>query len=300
MIVVTGATGNTARPAVEKLIADGQKVRVLGRSAEKLAEFAAKGAQPIVCDAADTAALTRAFAGAEAVYAMIPMNPAAENVLGYYDNISGALAAAIRDSGVKYVVALSSIGAHLPERTGPVLGLHRMEAKLNALPGLNVLHLRPAFFMENTLAQIAVIQKMGMMGGVQKGDLRVAMIATRDIAAAAADALERRNFSGSSTRELLGQRELSLDEAATIIGTALGKPKLSYSKIPELMFKGALQQMGISASVADGLVELAEATNDGRLKPLESRTALNTTPTSFETFVAEVFVPAFRGRSASA
>lgn len=300
MIVVTGATGNTARPAVEVLLAHGQNVRVLGRSAEKLAAFAAKGAEPFLCDAVDTVALTRAFTGADAVYAMIPMNPSAQNLLGYYDNISDSLATAIRDSGVKYVVALSSIGAHLPERTGPVLGLHRMEAKLNALPGLNVLHLRPAFFMENTLAQIPLIQKMGMMGGVQKGELPIAMIATRDIGAAAADALERRNFSGSSARELLGQRELSLDEAATIIGAALSKPKLSYSKIPELMFKGALQQMGISASVADGLVELAEATNDGRLKPLESRTALNTTPTSFETFVAEVFVPAFRGRGTSA
>ena len=95
MIVVTGATGNTARPAVENLIAHGQKVRVLGRSAEKLAEFAAKGAEPFVCDAADAASLTRAFTGADAVYAMIPMSPAAQNVLGYYDNISGALAAAI-------------------------------------------------------------------------------------------------------------------------------------------------------------------------------------------------------------
>lgn len=300
MIVVTGATGNTARPAVENLIAHGQKVRVLGRSAEKLAEFAAKGAEPFVCDAADAASLTRAFTGADAVYAMIPMSPAAQNVLGYYDNISGALAAAIRDSGVKYVVALSSIGAHLPERTGPVLGLHRMEAKLNALPGLNVLHLRPASFMENTLAQIPLIQKMGMMGGIHKGDLRIAMIATRDIGAAAADALERRNFSGTSTRELLGQRELSLDEATKIIGTALGKPNLSYSRIPESVFKGALQQMGMSASMADGLVELADAMNDGYLKPQETRSARNTTPTSFETFVAEVFVPAFRARGASA
>jgi uncharacterized protein YbjT (DUF2867 family) len=300
VIVVTGATGNTARPAVEKLMAHGQKVRVLGRSAEKLADFAAKGAEPFVCDAADAASLTRAFTGADAVYAMIPMNPAAENVLGYYDNISDALAAAIRDSGVKYVVALSSIGAHLPERTGPVLGLHRMEIKFNAISGINVLHLRPASFMENTLSQIPVIQKMGMMGGIQKGDLRIAMIATRDIAAAAADALERRDFTGSSTRELLGQRELSMDEAATIIGTALGKPKLSYSKIPAMIFKGALQQMGMSASLADGLVELTESMNDGYLKPQEPRTARNTTPTSFETFVAEVFVPAFHGRSASA
>jgi uncharacterized protein YbjT (DUF2867 family) len=300
MIVVTGATGNTARSAVEILLAHGQKVRVLGRSPEKLAAFAAKGAEPFVCNAIEAAPLTRAFTGADAVYAMIPANLAAENVAAYQDAVSDALAAAIRDSGVKHVVALSSIGAHLPDRTGPVTGLHRMEIKFNAVPGLNVMHLRPSFFMENTLAQIPVIQKMGMMGGVQKGDLPIAMIATRDIAAVAADALERRDFSGSSTRELLGQRELSLDEAATIIGTALGKPKLSYSRIPEIIFKGALRQMGISASMAEGFVELANATNNGLMKPQETRTPGNTTPTSFETFVAEVFAPAFKGHAASA
>jgi uncharacterized protein YbjT (DUF2867 family) len=300
MIVVTGATGHTARPAVDILLAHGQKVRVLGRSAEKLAAFAAKGAEPFICHAADASSLTRAFAGADVVYAMIPMDPAALDMSAYQDGVSDALAAAIRDSGVKHVVALSSIGAHLPDRTGPVLGLHRMEGKLNAIPGINVLHLRPSFFMENTLAQIPVIQKMGMMGGVQKGDLPIAMIATRDIGAAAADALERRDFSGSSTRELLGQRDLSLDEAARIIGSSLGKPNLSYSRIPEFIFKGALRQMGISASVADGLVALADCTNDGYMRPQETRTALNTTPTSFEAFVTETFVPAFRGQAASA
>ncbi len=300
MIVVTGATGHTARPAVEILLTHGQKVRVLGRSADKLAAFAAKGAEPFVCDATDAASLTRAFTGADAVYAMIPANLAAENVGAYQDAISDALAAAIRDSGVKHVVALSSIGAQLPDRTGPVTGLHRMEIKFNAVPGLNVLHLRPAFFMENTLAQIPVIQKMGVMGGVQEGELPIPMIATRDIAAAAADALERRDFNGSSTRELLGQRELSLDEAARIIGAAVGKPTLSYSRIPEFIFKSALQQLGISASMAEGFVELANAANDGLMKPQETRTAANTTPTSFETFVAEVFVSAFKGHAASA
>ncbi len=231
---------------------------------------------------------------------MIPANLAAENVAAYQDAISDALAAAIRDSGVKHVVALSSIGAQLPSRTGPVTGLHRMEIKFNAVPGIHVLHLRPSFFMENTLAQIPVIQKMGVMGGVQKGELPIAMIATRDIAAAAADALERRDFNGSSTRELLGERDLSFDEAAKIIGTAIGKPTLSYSRIPEFIFKSALQQMGISASMAEGFVELANAANDGLMKPQETRKAANTTPTSFETFVAEVFVPAFKGHAASA
>jgi len=281
MIVITGATGHTGRPAADILLSHGQKVRVIGRSADRLAEFAAKGAEAFVGELSDTARLTQAFAGADAVYALIPADISAPDLAAYQDRISDALAIAIRDSGVKYVVVLSSVGAHLPERTGPILGLRRMEQRIAGIAGINALLLRPPFFMENTLMQIPVIQKMGRMGGVQNGDLKIPMIATRDIGAVAATALESRNFTGISTRELLGQRDLSYDEAAKFIGAAIGIPMLSYSRIPALIFKPALRQFGVSESVADAYVEMSESMNKGYLVPEEPRTAANTTPTPF-------------------
>lgn len=300
MIVVTGATGHTGRTTAEILLARGQKVRALGRTAAKLEALTGRGAEAFPCDILDVAALTKAFAGAESVYAMVPPDIKSEDVVGHYDRVAEAFVAAIKASGVRHVVTLSSVGAQLKSGTGPVLGLHRMEEKFNTIPHINVVHLRPASFMENNLAQIGVIQKFGRMAGIIKGDKRYPMIATKDIAAAAADALLLRDYAGNSVRELLGQRDISADETAKIIGAAIGKPDLSYMEAPTPMFSMGLRQMGMSANMAELMVEMMQSISGGAMNPEEPRTAANTTPTSFETFATEVFAPAFRGKAVSA
>lgn len=296
MYVITGATGNTGKVAAEALLKQGEKVRVLGRSAERLKDLAALGAEPVACDVTDAAALAQAFAGARAVYAMIPPNLAAPDARAYQDRVSDALAAALEKSGVKHAVALSSIGADKTEGNGPVAGLYILEHKLNRIPGLNVLHLRAGYFMENTLPQIGVIKSMGMLAGPLRPDLKLPMIATRDIGRFAAQALLKLDFTGQSTRELLGQRDLTMAEVAQIVGPAIGKPGLSYSKVPDMMLKPAFTSMGMSSDVAGRILEMSAALNSGHMRALEPRSAANTTPTSFETWVQEVFVPAFQGK----
>jgi uncharacterized protein YbjT (DUF2867 family) len=126
------------------------------------------------------------------------------------------------------------------------------------------------------------------------------MIATRDIGAAAAKALLALDFSDKQTRELLGQRDVSYDEATTIIGKAIEKPDLKYVQLPDEQVRGAFLQMGMSESVADLILEMAAALNSSYMKPLEERKVQNTTQTSFETFVAEEFLPLYRGKAISA
>ncbi len=300
MYVITGATGNTGKVAAETLLAKGEKVRVIGRSAEKLQAFVAKGAEAFVADVTDEAALTKAFAGATAVYAMNPPNKKAEDVRSNQLAVGRALVGAIGKAGVKHVVFLSSVGAQNAEGCGPVSGLHAVEKLLNAIDGANVLSLRPAYFMENFLMLIGMIRNMGMMGGVIKADVPLPVIATRDIGPVAAEALLKRDWTGNVTRELLGQRDITMAEAAKVLGAAIGKPGLSYSAFPGFMAKPALTQMGLSKSVASGLVEMSEAINDRRMAPLEKRSAANTTPTAIEWFAENVFAPAFHGRAAGA
>ena len=294
MVVITGATGNTGSEAAQALLKKGEKVRVLGRSAERMKDLAAQGAEPFLCDVTDAASLTTAFSGARAVYAMIPPNLAAPDARAYQDRVSDALAAALEKSGVKHVVSLSSIGADKTEGNGPVAGLYILEHKLNRIPGLNVLHLRAGYFMENTLAQIGVIKSMGMLAGPLRGDLKLPMIATRDIGQFAAAALLKLDFTGQSTRELLGQRDITMDEVAKIIGPAIGKPGLSYSKVPDMMLKPALTSMGMSSDMAGRILEMSAALNSGHMRALEPRSPANTTPTSFESFVAEDLVRAYQ------
>ena len=300
MYVVMGATGNTGSIVAKTLLGLNQKVRAIGRSADRLETLAAEGAEPFVCDVNDTAALTKAFSGAKAVYAMVPPSLTSQDYRGDQDRVTNAIAAAVEQAGVEYVVSLSSVGADKAKGTGPVAGLHYLEQRLNRIPGLNALHLRPGYFMENTLAQIGIIQTMEMTAGPLRPDQALPMIATRDIGAAAAQALLGLDFRDKRTSELLGQRDLSYAEAATIIGNGIGKPDLKYVQLPDEQVRGAFLQMGLSANVADLILEMSSALNSGYMKPLEERTAENTTPTSFESFVAEEFVPVYRGKATTA
>jgi uncharacterized protein YbjT (DUF2867 family) len=221
-------------------------------------------------------------------------------VRGYQERVSDALAAAVEKNGVRYAVALSSTGADKSDRTGPVLGLHALEQKLEAIAGLNVVLLRAGYFMENILPQVGVIDSLGSMAGPVRPDLALPMIATRDIGAFAAEALARHDFQGKQRRELLGARDISYAQVAKIVGAAIGKPDLTYQQAPAAQLKPALMQMGMSSNMADLLLEMSDALNSGHMRALEPRSAQNTTPTTVETFVAEVFVPAYRAKAARA
>lgn len=300
MYVITGATGNTGNVAARRLLAEGQKVRVIGRSAETLQPLADEGAEPFVCDLANTESLSRAFAGAQAVYAMVPPAMTSEDYRAHQDRITDSIATAMEKAGVEYAVSLSSMGADKSEKTGPVVGQHYLEQRFNQIAGLNVLHLRPGYFMENTLAQIGIIKAMGMAAGPLLPELKLQMTATRDIGTAAAESLLKLDFSGQQTRELHGQRDISMTEAAEIIGAGVGKPDLAYVHLPDEQVRPALIQIGMSPNVADLLLELAAALNSGHIVALEKRSAQTTTATSYESFVAEEFAPRFHGGFAAA
>jgi uncharacterized protein YbjT (DUF2867 family) len=139
-----------------------------------------------------------------------------------------------------------------------------------------------------------------MMAGPVRADLPLPMIATKDIGAVAADALLHFNFYGQGSHELLGQRDITYTEVARVIGTAIGKPALAYIQLPAEQIMMALTQMGMSRNVAGLLIEMAGTLNDGYMKALEPRSESNTTPTTFESFVQEVFLPAYRGKAISA
>jgi uncharacterized protein YbjT (DUF2867 family) len=300
MYVITGATGKTGGAATEKLLASGEKVRVVGRDAKRLERFAQKGAEAFVADVTDAGALEKAFSGAKAVYAMIPPNNSAPDVRAYQERVTDALAAAIKNSGVGHVVALSSFGADKPDRVGPVVGLYHFEKKLEAIAGLNALFLRASYFMENILPQVGVIQSFGMVAGPLRPDLSVPMIATRDIGAVAADILLKLDFVGKQARELLGARDVTYSELTKIIGTGIGNPGLAYTQLTATQLKPALTQMGMSSNMADLLLEMSDALNSGYMKPRETRSPRNTTPTTIETFISDTFVPAYRGKAAGA
>lgn len=292
MYVITGATGNSGGRIAEALLAAGQSVRAISRSAERLASLAARGADPCVCSLEDTEALTQALMGADAVYAMIPPDYRAESYRAYQNQVAGSLAAAVRSAEVPYVVALSSVGAHLAGRVGPITGLHDFEQHLNEIPGAHVLHLRPSFFMENFLFQIEMIRRVGAAGSPLREDLAMPMVAIRDTAAAAAERLLQLDFSGKSAQELLGQRDLTFPEAVGVLGKAIGREALAYVRFSYDDFAKSMRNAGFGDDAAASMIELYQALNDGLVRPAGPRTPENTTPTSIEDF-ARVFATVY-------
>ena len=200
MIAILGATGKVGGKIAENLIKMGEPVRLVARSADRLRPFVGKQAVAFAGDANNTEFLVKAFKDVDTVFTLIPPNPTTNNFMQYADRIGESIARALEIANVKHVVNLSSAGAELSGGTGPIKGLHSMEERLNRIKGLNVLRLRPAFFMENLLWSIDLIRSKGINGDSIRGDLKIPMIATRDIAAYAADRLVKKDFPASSVR----------------------------------------------------------------------------------------------------
>ena len=294
--VILGASGNTGSIVADFLLSKGRKVRVVGRDAGRLQRFVRKGAEAFTADLGDAVALTKAFSGAHAAYLLLPPISSREE----QEQQSDAFAKAVQDSGLRYALNLSSYGAHAPQGTGPIAGLHSSEQKLNAINGLNVLNLRAGYFMENNLAAIGTIQKMGVFAHVLLPDLKMPIIATRDVGDYAAQRLLDLDFSGKQTRELLGERELTMTEVTAVIGRGIGKPDLRYVQLSYEQMQQGLMQMGFSPKKAAVYIEMFTAVNIGVLAAQEPRSPENTTPTSFETFVQDVFAPAYHGKASAA
>lgn len=297
MYAIVGATGKIGSKVSMTLLRMGENVRMIGRDETRLKPFVSQGAMPFVGDASDTEFLIRAFSGAVAVFVMIPPHYGASDFGAFQDSIGQSIATALQEANVHYVVNLSSVGAELAEGTGPITGLHRQEERLNRVPGLNVLHIRAAYFMENLLMNIPLIRSSGIMGSAMQGELRIPMISTTDIAEEIADRLLSRDFSGTSAQYLLGQRDVSLDEAAAIIGRSIGRPDLKYVQFPYAEAEKGMVGAGISPDVARSYIEMSRAFNEGKIKA-PARAIENTTGTTIEEF-AKVFASLYEETKAA-
>ncbi|RZL86210.1 MAG: NAD-dependent epimerase/dehydratase family protein [Variovorax sp.] len=293
-VTVMGATGHTGSKITPLLLESGARVRALGRNANKLSLLESAGAEVRAGDACDPAFLTQAFRGADAVYTLLATDRQAPDYAVRQQQEGEAIAQAVRESGVRHVVTLSSLGAELPAGTGVIAGLHAQEERLQRLPSApHLLFLRPVSFFENFLEMLPLMLETGVHADSVLPDLAMPMVAAADIAEAAAQALLARDWQGVAVRELLGPRDMSHAEVTRILAEHLRRPDLRYVQIPDAEMAQALVEGGLSGSFAGLYVEMTRAFNANRLQPREGRNAANTTRTRFEDFVAEA-IPAPR------
>lgn len=294
MIVVTAASGRTGGVAAKELLLRGEKIRVVGRDPKKLQPLVHQGAEAFVGNIEEPAFLTKVFDGASAVYLVVPEDTTQSDLRAHQERVTDSFAAAASSARIPCAVALSSIGAQHKDKTGPIVGLHNLEEKLNGIVGLDVLFLRAGYFMDNLLLSLAPVCAMGELPGGLNGSFRMPWIASKDIGTYAAKRLRARDFSGSSVQELHGQRDLSMQEAASIVGSAIGKPQLTYQQTPLAILETSLLQVGMPHSTVALLVEMWNSANEGLIVPQQLRSPENTTTTTLESFAAEVFAPAYQ------
>jgi uncharacterized protein YbjT (DUF2867 family) len=292
MYVITGATGNIGRELAKILLAEGKRVRVVGRDVDKLEPLAQRGAEVCRGSLQDEAFLTETFQGAKAAYVMIPPNHQAENLRVYQNRVGEVIFTVLKNARVKYIVNLSSLGAHRPDKTGPILGLYDQEQRLNWLREANLVHLRPTFFMENLLNNIHLIKTKGINGTPLKGDLALPVVATKDIARVASEYLMELGFKGVLVRELLGQKNITMTEMTQILGKAVGLDNLQYVQLSYEDAGRSMIEAGFSRDVAQSLLQLYRSINQGIVILGNKRTNNNTTETPFEEF-AETFAAAY-------
>lgn len=262
--VITGSAGNISKPLSEKLLAAGQEVTIIGRNAEHLTSLTDKGAKAAIGDVEDEAFLKSAFAGADAVYTMYPPQNAARD-LSAYTELASKYAAAIKASNIKYVVNLSSIGAHMPEGCGPVSGLYRAEQELNKLTDVNVLHLRPGYFYVNFFGSLSMIRGMNIIGNNSgDGAAKIILSHPNDIAEAAAQELLNLQFKGHSVRYIISD-ERTQGEVARVLGTAVGKPDLPWIAFTDEQSYEGLKGAGLPDEMAKRYVEMGGAMRSGKM-----------------------------------
>ncbi|MEI7492710.1 MAG: NmrA family NAD(P)-binding protein [Bacteroidota bacterium] len=282
--VIIGATGNTGKPITLGLLEQGHTVRIIARNTARTKELTDKGAVLFQGNISDSEFLKKAFEGADALYTLVAIDPQSVDFYATQVSQASAVAEALKASTIKHVVALSSVGAHLSSGAGVVQGLQKMEELFNGIPGINMLYLRAGYFLENGLQMAGMVKMLGLLGTPLKPDLKIPMVATKDIAAVALRHLLALDFTGKSHEYVLGARDYTYEEIASIYGNAIDKPGLRYIQFPYDDAKKAFMMMGLGESFTDRMIEFTKALNEGHAGAAHQRTAENTTPTTAEDF----------------
>ena len=292
-IAITTPTGNTARRLTNTLLEQGgHDLVLLARDPSKLADEEALGATVLRGDLADAAFVAEATKGSDAIFFVCPSNFTVDDYRGYCNELAKAGAAAVQANGIAHTVFLSSLGGHLPEGTGPVTGLHDGENIFSlATQGLTIL--RPSFFMENYLSHLDALRGANSVFMPLPGETVFPMIATADIADRAAEVITQPAPASPQIIALHGQRDLSLNEAAQIMGKATGR-EIQHVQVEPAQARESLIGMGMSEGVADTMLEMYAGFREGRITDVVERSAETTTSTTFETFVDSVIAPALR------
>ncbi len=282
-IVVTGATGNLGRHVVEQLLekVPAEQITAVVRSADKGADFAARGVKIALADYNDPASFDGLFAAGDKVL-LISGNEFDKGRVGQHKVVLDAA----KQAGVAllaYTSAPSSLSASLADD-------HRGTEEAVIASGVPYALLRNGWYHENYTEQLAPVLEHGAVVAAA-GEGRVSSASRADYAAAAVAVLTGEGHE-NKTYELGGDEAWGFAEYAAELSRQTGK-EIVYAPVSTDALVGILTGAGLPGPLAETLAGVDASIEKGELVvssgDLSRLTGRRTTP------LAEAIAAALKG-----
>jgi uncharacterized protein YbjT (DUF2867 family) len=289
MLVITSPTGQIGRQVLDRLLDHSEPIRVIARDPDRLPTRVRERVDVVQGSHGDPDVVDYAFAGANAVFWLVPPDSQAAGPEVAYLDFTRPACDSFKNQQVERVVGISALGRGVTDNAGYVSASLAMD-DLIASTGVSYRALTMPSFMDNLLWQVEPIKSQGLFFSPISADREMPTCATRDIATVAATLLLDSSWSGVGSVPVLGPEDLSLNEMAQIMSEVLGRP-IDCQRIPFDAYKAQLNERGMSEGMAQGMVDMMRA-KDAGLDNEEPRTAQASTPTSFRQWCQDVLKPA--------
>ena len=285
-ILVNTPAGNIGRVLTDQLLGMGHDITMISRNPEKVTDFVSRGARLVEGSIDDANVLERACEGVDALFWLPPLVLDQPDFLDWARTCADRMAAIAAGKGITRAVLLSSIGAQHDHGVGPIACLPHIEGVFEHAFAHTVC-LRPGHFMENFKMSLSTILSDGRIYSSHTADQPIPMIATCDIGNAAAAICADDLWMGHHILGLHGPGDVSYEEAATIIGAALGRT-VNYVQISDEAMCEAMVHAGMPTHMAELVCGLYAGIRAGRVRRVEPR---NATPTTLEVFARQTLRP---------
>ncbi|MDF2931395.1 MAG: NAD-dependent dehydratase [Chryseobacterium sp.] len=260
-IIITGSLGNVAKPLAEQLISENHNITIISSNESKRSEIESLGAKAAIGSLLDLGFLKETFSGADSVFLMTPPLVSESNIVKNTVKIGENYAEAVKNSGVKRLVMLSSVGADSPVENGPIAGLHHIENLYSGLETVSSTFLRAGYFYINFFNDIPLVKNAGIIGANYSAEVKVPLVHPRDIAKAAAEELVKISSDQKIRYVVSDNREAG--DFAKAFGAAIGKPDLPWVEFTDKQTFEGMSQAGLPEEMAKLYEEMGRGIRNG-------------------------------------
>lgn len=282
-IAIAAASGNVGSRIVQVLNQKDVELVLLGRNVEKLKKLGAPQSGITATDIGRPEQVIAATKNVDALFWMVPPLMSVPSLKQWYQQVTKAGIAAVKENKIKKVVLLSSLGAGPAKNQGVISFCGEMEYEFFKLD-CDILALRPGYFLENITSMNESIVEKGVISAYYPPDHDIPFISTDDIGDVAAQYLADLTWHGHWQRNLMGPENITFTQVCERIGNILGK-EISYEHVSIEKMLDLFAKYGACDTVQKELRDLGIAIGDPDGVYACPRTYESFTSTTLETVI---------------